>query len=300
MSAGNAATANEVSMSAVDGETSTPALAGRVAVVMGASRGIGRGVALELGAAGAEVVVAGRTLHAGGGPAGCLTEAVGDIAALGGKAIPIRCDAKDDAQVAELFARVRAGLGRLDILVNAAFDTPGFRSSINVPFWELPLSVWSDVVDLGTRSAYAASAAAVPLFMDSGGGLIVNVSGRGAETYRYNVAYGVGKAALDRMTRDMARELLAHQVTVVSIWPGATRTEHIDAMLARGDAWARANVGDVESMETPRYLGRSVAALASDEDRLMRTGGRFWCAELAEHYGFTDELGRRHPIPSPQ
>jgi len=245
------------------------------------------------------VVVAGRTLDAGAGPAGCLTDVVEDIADLGGKAVPIRCNAKDDAQVGELFDRVR-GLGRLDILVNAAFDTPGFRSSINVPFWELPLSIWGDVVDLGTRSAYVASAAAVPLLLDSGGGLIVNVSGRGAESYRYNVAYGVGKAALDRMTRDMADELLDHQVTVVSIWPGTTRTEHIDAMLARGDDWARANVGDVESMETPRYLGRSVVALASDENRLSRTGRRFWTAELAEEYGITDELGRKHPIPSPQ
>jgi len=288
-----------VSVSAADGKAAR-ALAGRVAVVIGASRGIGRGVALELGAAGADVVVAGRTLDAGGGPAGGLTDVVEDIAALGGQAVPIRCDARDDAQVGELFARVGAGLGRLDILVNAAFDTPGFRSSINVPFWELPLSIWSDVVDLGTRSAYVTSAAAVPLFLDSGGGLIVNVSGRGAESYRYNVAYGVGKAALDRMTRDMADELREHQVTVVSIWPGTTRTEHIDAMLARGDDWARANVGDVESMETPRYLGRSVVALASDKDRLMRTGGRFWSAELAEDYGITDELGRKHPIPVPQ
>ena len=287
-----------MSVSAADGKAAR-ALAGRVAVVIGASRGIGRGVALELGAAGADVVVAGRTLDAGAGPAGCLTDVVEDIADLGGKAVPIRCDARDDAQVGELFDRVR-GLGRLDILVNAAFDTPGFRSSINVPFWELPLSIWSDVVDLGTRSAYVASSAAVPLLLDSGGGLIVNVSGRGAESYRYNVAYGVGKAALDRMTRDMADELLPHRVTVVSIWPGTTRTEHIDAMLAGGDDWARANVGDVESMETPRYLGRGVVALASDEGRLSRTGRRFWAAELAEEYGITDELGRKHPIPSPQ
>lgn len=182
--------------------------------------------------------------------------------------------------------------------MNAAFDTPGFRSSINVPFWELPASIWNDVVDLGTRAPYVACKAAVPLLLANGDGLIVNVSGRGAETYRYNVAYGVGKAALDRMTHDMAHELRERNVTVVSIWPGTTRTEHIDAMLAGGDDWARENVGDVEKMETPRYLGQTVVALASDPDRLSRTGRRFWTAELAEAYGVEDEFGRKHPIPT--
>jgi dehydrogenase/reductase SDR family member 1 len=267
-------------------------------VVIGASRGIGRGVAFELGAAGAVVVVAGRTLNAAPGQAGSLMETVESITALGARALPIRCDAKDDVQLLELFVRVRAELGRLDILVNAAFDTPGFRSSIDVPFWELPISIWDDVVDLGTRSIYVASVAATPLLLDSDGGLIVNVSGRGAERYRYNVAYGVGKAALDRMTRDMAHELRDRKVAVVSIWPGTTRTEHIDAMLAKGDEWAQANVGDIDSMETPRYLGRCVVALACDVELMNRSGGRFWAAELAEYYGVTDEVGRTHPIPS--
>jgi dehydrogenase/reductase SDR family member 1 len=275
-------------------------LEGRVAVVIGASRGIGRGVALELGAAGADVVVAGRTLNAAPGPAGSLIETAETIRSVGSRAVPIRCDAKDDAQVLEMFGRVRAELGRLDILVNAAFDTPGFRSSIDIPFWELPISIWDEVVELGTRSIYVASVAAAPLLLDSGGGLIVNVSGRGAENYRYNVAYGVGKAALDRMTRDMAHELWDRKVAVVSIWPGTTRTEHIDAMLASGDEWAQANVGDVDSMETPRYLGRCVAALASDVEVMNRSGRRFWTAELAEYYGISDEYGRTHPIPGPQ
>jgi dehydrogenase/reductase SDR family member 1 len=266
--------------------------------VIGATRGIGLGVAVELGAAGAAVVVAGRTLYPISGSTGSLTTTAKSIRALGASAIPIRCDATDDAQVADLFARIRAEVGRLDILVNAAFDTPGFRSSIGVPFWELPLRVWTEVVDLGTRSAYSACVAATPLLLDSGGGLIVNISGRGAEAYRYNVAYGVGKAALDRMTRDMAHELLDRQVCVVSIWPGTTRTEHIDAMLARGDEWARTNVGEVESMETPRYLGRTVVALASDVDVMKRSGRRFWTAELAREYGVADEFGRQHSVPS--
>jgi NAD(P)-dependent dehydrogenase (short-subunit alcohol dehydrogenase family) len=270
-----------------------------VAVVVGASRGIGRGVAFELGVAGATVVAAGRTLEPSPGRVGCLRDTVASITALGAPALAVRCDATDAAQVLELFDRVRAETGGLDILVNAAFDTPGFRSSIGVPFWQLPVTIWNEVVDLGTKSVYSACVAAAPMLLE-GGGLIVNISGWGAETYRYNVAYGVGKAALDRMTRDMAYELRDRKVAVVSVWPGTTRTEHIDAMLARRDAWARANVGDVESMETPRYLGRCVAALARDDDVMARSGRRFWTAELARDYQVTDEYGRRHPIPDVQ
>jgi len=274
-------------------------LEGRVAAVIGASRGIGRGVAFELGAAGAVVVAAGRTLDPSAGAVGCLRDTVESVTALGSRALAVRCDATDHTQLAKLFDRIRAETGGLDILVNAAFDTPGFRSSIGVPFWELPVSIWDDVVDLGTRSVYWACVAAAPLLLEGGGGLIVNISGRGAEAYRYNVAYGVGKAALDRMTRDMAHELRDRKVAVVSLWPGTTRTEHIDAMLARGDAWAQANVGDVERMETPRYLGRCVVALACDDEVMARSGRRFWTAELARDYQVTDEYGRRHPIPSP-
>lgn len=273
-------------------------LEGRVAVVIGASRGIGRGVALEFGAAGATVVVAGRTVDPTPGPVGCLSETAAAITALGGKALAVRCDATDDVQLAELFGHVRAETGALDILVNAAFDTPGFRSTIDVPFWELPVAIWDKVVDLGTRSVYSACVAALPLLLEESGGLIVNISGRGAETYRYNVAYGVGKAALDRMTRDMAHELHDRNVAVVSVWPGTTRTEHIDSMLAGRDAWAENNLGDVDSMETPRYLGRCLVALACDDEVMTRSGSRFWTAKLARDYRVTDEFGRSHPIPS--
>src|SRR5688500_8212884 len=108
-------------------------LTGRVAVVMGASRGIGKGVAVELALAGAWVVVAGRTLDPTPGPAGSLAQTVAEITHLGGRATGVRCDAMDDDDVAALFAGVDAEAGRLDLLVNAAFDTPGFRSTIDVP-----------------------------------------------------------------------------------------------------------------------------------------------------------------------
>jgi dehydrogenase/reductase SDR family member 1 len=269
----------------------------RVAVVVGATRGIGKGIAVELGAAGAVVYLAGRTVEPAEGRVGSLAETAAEIAASGGTAVPVRCDVGDDATIAALFERVRAERGHLDVLVNCAFDSAAFRSTLGVPFWELPVDIWRDVVDLGTRSAYVACVHAVPLLLASDRGLVVNVSARGAERYRYNVAYGVGKAALDRMTADMAVDLESTSVTVVSVWPGTIRTEHMDAMLARGDAWALANFGDAEAMETPRYVGRCVAALAADPDARTRTGQRWWAAELGAAYAVVDEHGRPHDLP---
>jgi dehydrogenase/reductase SDR family member 1 len=273
------------------------ALDGRVAVVIGATRGIGKGIALELGAAGAVVYVAGRTVEPVEGRVGSLTDTVASITADGGEAHAVRCDVGDDATIAALFERVRAERGQLDVLVNSAFDSAAFRATLGVPYWELPVSLWDDVVDLGTRSAYAACVHATPLLLGSDRGLIVNVSARGANRYRYNVAYGVGKAALDRMTADMAVDLEPTPVTVVSVWPGTIRTEHMDAMVARGDEWALANHGDVEAMETPRYVGRCVAALAADPDARARTGRRWWIAELGAAYDVVDEHGRPHALP---
>ncbi|HEX4244403.1 MAG TPA: SDR family NAD(P)-dependent oxidoreductase [Acidimicrobiales bacterium] len=272
-------------------------LDGTTAVVAGASRGIGKGIAVELGAAGAHVVVTGRTLGARvDGLPGSLEETAAEITSAGGSATPVRCDFTDDADVAALFAAVHDEHGSLDILVNSVFNAQEFGGSIGRRFWELPVDLWREVVDVGTRSAYVAAVHAAPLLLVSERGLIVNVSGRGAERYRYNVAYGVGKAALDKMTRDMAEELRDDAVAVVSIWPNVTRTENVDASSAAGNAAAQA-FGDLDLLETPRYSGRAVVALAADEGVMDRTGGRFWVAELGLHYGLSDEHGRSHPVP---
>jgi NAD(P)-dependent dehydrogenase (short-subunit alcohol dehydrogenase family) len=268
-----------------------------VAVVAGASRGIGKGIALELGAAGAHVVVSGRTLRTQpDGQPGSLEETAATITAAGGSATAVRCDFTDDGEVAALFAGVRDDHGSLDILVNSVFNAHQFGASIGRRFWELPVQLWREVVDVGTRSAYVAAVHAAPLLLGSERGLIVNVSGRAAERYRYNVAYGVGKAALDKMTRDMADDLRDDAVAVVSIWPNVTRTENVDASAAGSNAALDA-FGDLDLLETPRYAGRAVVALATDDGVMERSGGRFWVAELALEYGLTDEHGRSHPIP---
>jgi NAD(P)-dependent dehydrogenase (short-subunit alcohol dehydrogenase family) len=272
-------------------------LAGTVAVVAGASRGIGKGIALELGAAGAHVVVSGRTLaeRADGRP-GSLEETAAAIAAAGGSASAVRCDFTDDGDVAALFAAVHEEHGSLDVLVNSVFNAHQFSASIGRRFWELPVDVWREVVDVGTRSAYVAAVHAAPMLLGSRRGLIVNVSGRAAERYKYNVPYGVGKAALDKMTRDMAEELRDEGVAVVSLWPNVTRTENINASAISGSPVAD-TFGDLDLLETPRYAGRAVVALATDDAVMDRTGGRFWVAELGLDYGLTDENGRSHLIP---
>jgi dehydrogenase/reductase SDR family member 1 len=271
-------------------------LEGQVAVVIGASRGIGKGIAYELAMAGAFVYAAGRTLDDGVRP-GSLRNTASEIEQADGSCEPVRCDATNDAQVAALIEQVGSDRGRLDILVNSAFDANAFSSTIGYKFWELPIDVWHSVVDVGTRSAYVAATYAAPLLLAGDRGLIVNVSGRGASRYRYNTAYGVGKAALDKMTADMAQELRPHSVAVVSLWPNVTKTED-HGPISQSLADRLAVYGHKDVLETPRYSGRAVVALANDPNVLEKSGHHKWVAELAAEYGFTDEFGDPHPLPS--
>ena len=261
-------------------------LQGRVALVTGASRGIGKGCALELGLAAATVYVTARTVEAGVAPLpGTLGETVAEVEALGGRAVGVACDHREDDQVAALFERIARDEGRLDVLVNNAFAIP--PELVNGrPFWENPLSNWDDMIDVGTRSAYVASWHAARAMVPRGDGLIANVSSSGAAEYAWHVVYGVGKAALDRITSDAARELRAHGVCVVSLWPGLVLTERTER--AR-DAIPGLDFANAESQ---RFTGRAVAALAADPDRLARSGRAWSSRELAEAYGFRDLDGR--------
>ena len=166
------------------------------------------------------------------------------------------------------------------------------------PLWDLSTSVWDDVIRVSARSAYVSSVYAAPKLIATGGGLVVNISGRGAGRYRYNTAYGIDKAAMDKLTADLAHELRPHKVAVVSLWPSVTRTERNRSTSGVDEYGWPDNSKSVEELETPRYSGRAVVKLASDPQVLTRSGRRFWTAELAADYGFTDEHGRAHPIPA--
>lgn len=246
-------------------------LDGSVALVTGASRGIGKGVAVGLGEAGATVYLTARTGRQ-------LDAAAREAGRYGGKSIAAVCDHRDDGQVRAVFRRIEAEQGRLDVLVNNLFPGGG---NARVPFWELPPAAWDDHAAT-LRAQYMASRFAAPMMIARRGGLIVFISSTGAASYFFNVPYHAVKAAVDKMTADMARELRPHGVAVVSLWPRLTKTE---AVLAEAEAY------DLERAATPQFTGRAVAALAADADVLAKSGRAIPVIELAREYGFTDVDG---------
>jgi dehydrogenase/reductase SDR family protein 1 len=260
----------------------------KVAIVTGASRGIGKGIALELGAAGATVYVTARSTTEDDHPLpGTIGATAREVEAAGGTGIAVALDHRNDPAVEALFDRVLAEQGRLDVLVNNAFIVTDQLTS-GLPFWEADLTNWDDMIDVGTRSAYVASAFAARAMVKAHAGLIVNVSSSGAEEYAWQVAYGVGKCALDRLTADTAHELAPHGVSVVSVWPGFVRTERIDVGAAMG---LLPDSLDLSTSESPRFMGRAVVALATDPDVSRWSGRAVPARDLADEYGFTDVDG---------
>ena len=254
----------------------------RIALVTGATRGIGRGVALALADAGWTVWCTGRTQT---GPRSLAATAEA-VTARGGVARPFVCDHADDAAVASLFAAIAGEHDRLDLLVNNVFAIP----SVDIwsrPFWELPIDQWDTMHTVGLRSHFVASHHAVPLLKRGRNPLIATIGSFAGAGYQLNVAYGVGKAGVDRLAVDMARELKRHGVASVSLWPGIVDTEWV---LSRPDL-----PFPKEPRESPEFTGRAILALASDPDLMDKTGRVHVVAELAEVYGFDDIDGTRPP-----
>jgi len=269
-------------------------LAGKVAVVTGASRGIGRGIALALGANGATVYVTGRTLTAGvGALPGTVGETAAEVDRRGGTGIAVQVDHKQDEQVAALFDRVGREQGRLDILVNNAFAIPDDLTDPKA-FWEKPLSNW-EMVDVGVRSSFVAAWHAAQIMTAQRSGLIVAISGYVGVTYTYGVIFGMCKAAVDRMARDMAIELQPHGVASISLWQGLTLTERAQANLARNPEMTKTIVTNPAIASSPEFPGLVIGALATDPQLMRRSGGTFITAELAAEYGITDLDGRVIP-----
>ena len=269
-------------------------LSGKVAVVTGASRGIGKGIALALAAEGATVYVTGRTVTPG---SYSLPGTVGETAAQceqrGGKGIAVQVDHAQDRQVAALFERVQKEQGRLDILVNNAFSLPE-DLTVAKPFWEKPLSNL-EMFDVGVRSNFVAAWHAAHIMVPQKSGLIVAISGYVGVTYTYGVVFGTCKSAVDRMARDMAIELKPHHVTSLSMWQGLTFTERAQRNLSRNPEMKKLTVTDPLVGCTPEFPGRVIAALAKDPDLIKRTGGTFITAELAQDYAVKDIDGKVIP-----
>ena len=270
------------------------ALSGKVAVITGASRGIGKGIALALGQEGATVYVTGRTVSDGTCPLpGTVGETASEVTRRGGKGIAVAVDHAKDEQVAALFDQVRREHGRLDILVNNAFSLPEDLTEPQ-PFWDKPLSNW-EMVDDGVRSNFVAAWHAAQLMVPRKSGLIVATSGYVGVTYTYGVVFGTCKSAVDRMARDMAIELKAHNVASLSMWLGLTFTERAERNLKRNPAMTAQTVTDPKVGSSVEFPGRVIAALAQDPQVMKRSGGTYIAAELAREYGVTDIDGRVPP-----
>jgi len=292
-------------------------LAGKVALVTGASRGLGKGTAIGLGEAGATVYVTARTLATPGALPGTAEQTAQDITAAGGTGIAVQCDHTDDTQVDAVFTRIRQDQGKLDILVNCVYPAPGIlpttgpKMTGGAPFWQTPVNEgWEAAFTLGVRAHYVATQKAMPLLLESCG-LIVNISSPGNYVYIISTMYGMGKAANERMVAQMAQELEDTGVSIMTLWPGLVKTEIMGGTLEHEPAMMReilslvwTNIDgadkqladmDLDQMmnlfETPVFTGRGVAALAADPNIKTKSGHVLALPALANEYGFTDTDG---------
>lgn len=252
----------------------TLALNGRVAIVTGGTRGVGAGIGRQLAEQGAPVFITGRSA---------------DHGRLVSRITGIRCDHRSDAQVEAAFNAILRETGDVDVLVNNVWG--GYEHMVEdgnftwaKPFWEQPLWRWDAMFSAGVRAYYQASQLVAPRMIARRKGLIVNISFWAAQKRIGNVAYGVSKAATDKMSADMAVELKPHGVTVVSLYPGLVRTEKV---------MEAASFLDLSNSESTEFVGRAVAALASDPHVIRHTGRVLVAAALAIEYGFTDVDGKR-------
>lgn len=273
-------------------------LSGKVALVTGASRGVGKGIALGLGEAGATVYITGRTVEEGETAVrlpGTIGQTADEVTRLGGTGIAIRCDHTVDAEVERVFERIRQEQGRLDILVNNVWGgyehfNDGTEFWKEKEFWTQPITRWDKMFDAGVRAHYVCSALAAPIMVEKGSGLMVNISFFAAEKDDQGVMYGIAKAADNRMAATMAHDLRPYGVAAVSLYPGLVRTEGV---LKAADFF------DLSNSESPQFLGRVVAGLATDSNLMEKSGQVFVAAELAIAYGIRDIDGKQ-PTPIPR
>lgn len=269
-------------------------LKGRIAVVTGASRGAGKGIAIALGAQGATVYVTGRSQKEGDAPLpGTITGTAEAVTRAGGQGIAVAVDHTDDHQVEALFKRIERDHGRVDILVNNATHLHD-QLIEKGGFWTKSLDL-VDILDVGLRSAYVASWYAAPLMVKQKDGLIAFTSSFGASCYMHGPAYGAQKVGVDKFAKDMGVDFRPHNVAAVSVWMGMLRTDRTKRVM---DSEPQKYAGFWEIAETPEFTGQVIAALYNDPKRAEKNGTVVIGAELAQEYGLTDE-GRQPPSHRP-
>jgi NAD(P)-dependent dehydrogenase (short-subunit alcohol dehydrogenase family) len=265
-------------------------LTGRIAVVTGATRGAGLGIARVLGSEGATVYVTGRSVR--GAPAvaeypASIEDAADDVTARGGHGIPVRCDHTDEHQVQELFGRVSAERGRLDLLVCNAWagymPYPEHNDWFSQPFWEQSMERWDGMFTGGLRAHLLTARYGLPLMLPAARGLVVFTTFTMGRKYLGNVFYDVAKNGICRAAEVLAGELEDHEIAVVALSPGWVLAERMTGLTEDQRA----------QTESPEYIGRAIAAVAADPGVMRRSGQTLAAGDLAREYGFTDIDGRQ-------
>ena len=269
-------------------------LQNKVALVTGASRGIGAGIARELAASGALVILAARTVNVDnkitwglGGPPipGSLSETVAQITAAGGRAIPYRIDLSSTAEIDNMISHIEMDHGRIDILVNCAM---GFPDSYKGEVWNTSDRDWHAFMDIGVRAKYMTSHFVSKVMMRQESGLIANISAGASKSEYYNPVFRMAMSSIDRMTAAIAEDLKPHNVHAVSIWPRWVRTERVMMAVKNDQLGFDVSSEDLTQSDTPEFTGRAIVHLACDPNLSARSGQTFPVVQLAHDYGFTD------------
>jgi NAD(P)-dependent dehydrogenase (short-subunit alcohol dehydrogenase family) len=267
-------------------------LENKVALVTGASRGIGKGIAIALAKSGATVYITGRTEqkeHKTTKLSGSIHQTRDEIISLGGKCIAIRCDHTIDEEVVDVFDQISKRHSKLDILVNSVWGgyeyfNDGTKFWLEKGFWESPISRWDKMFSSGVRAAYFASAQAAKIMVKQQSGIIFNLSFWAAERSDKGVAYCTSKAATNKMTEAMAYELHPFNIPVICLYPGIVRTE---AVMQNKEHF------DLSNSESPEFIGRVIARIASEPKAIEKTGKILIAAKEAMKYGISDIDGKQ-------